>query len=66
MEYLQNIKIWCNNLGLVGKWGGLSFVFGAVLAVSVFGRVLPLQAYVLDPTSSSPRATELKINYNPK
>lgn len=67
MGYLQNIKIWCNNnLGEVGKWGGVSFLFGIILTVLVSGTNFSLRAYILDPISTNPnQPTELKLNYNP-
>lgn len=64
MNYLQNIKLWFNNnLGAIGKWGIVSFLFGVAVTAFVFGGNLPLHAYVggVIPTSSY-QQTEFKLD----
>ena len=59
------MKTWCrNNIGTIGKWGGASFLFGVAVTAFVFGKNLPLYAYVSDviPTSSY---QPLQLDLNP-
>ena len=59
------MKTWCrNNIGTIGKWGGASFLFGVAVTAFVFGKNLPLYAYVSDviPTSSY---QQLQLDLNP-
>lgn len=62
-------KIWCrNNLGAVGKWGGISFLVGVAFTAFVFvprGN-LPLRAYISDTISTTPyTSSEFKLDLNP-
>ncbi len=59
-------KMWFrNNLGAVGKWGGVSFVFGIAITALMFGGNFPSYAYVLDAVStSSYQPIELKLDLN--
>ena len=63
-------KMWFrNNLGVVGKWSGISFLFGVAITTTtfVFGGNLSLYAYVSDAvsTSSYQPSTEFKLDLNP-
>ncbi|MEK7121129.1 MAG: hypothetical protein AAB857_00300 [Patescibacteria group bacterium] len=60
-------KIWySNNLGTVGKWGGVSFLFGITITAFIFGGNLPLRAYVSETISTSPYpSTEFNLDLNP-
>ena len=62
-------KMWFrNNLGVVGKWSGISFLFGVAITTTtfVFGGNLSLYAYVSDAVStSSSQPTEFKLDLNP-
>ena len=62
-------KMWFrNNLSAVGKWGGISFLFGVAITTTtfVFGGNLSLYAYVSDAVStSSSQPTEFKLDLNP-
>ena len=52
-DYLQNIKMLCrNNLIMVGKWGGASFMLGTIITAFIFGgNILSSHAYVIDTTT---------------
>lgn len=57
--------MWCrNNLSAVGKWGGVSFLFGAAITAFVVGGNTFLRAYMLDTvsTSSYQPNTEFKLD----
>ena len=60
-------KIWySDNLGTVGKWGGVSFLFGIAISAFVLGRSMPLSAYMSDSIStSSYQQIEFPLNLNP-
>ena len=62
-------KMWFrNNLSAVGKWSGISFLFGVAITTTtfVFGGNLSLYAYVSDAVStSSSQPTEFKLDLNP-
>ncbi len=59
-------KMWCrNNLGTIGKWGGVSFLFGVSITAFVFGGNFPVSAYVAEtviPATYQP--TPFKIDLN--
>lgn len=60
-------KIWChNNLGTIGKWGGIILLFGIIIVIFMFGRNFPLSAYVSDAVSTSSYSKpEFKLDLNP-
>jgi len=63
-----------NNLKAVGKWGGISFLFGIIITSFIFGRTslrslamivqanFPLQAYILETTPTNLNQTEFKLD----
>ncbi|GEM_PF-5353041 len=60
-------KVLCrNNLGKVGKWGGIGFFVGIVITALMFGGNFPLRAYISDAVStSSYQPKEFKLDLNP-
>lgn len=60
-------KVWCrNNLGVVGKWGGISFLFGLAITAFMFGGNPLVYAYVADTIATdSYQPTELKLDLDP-
>lgn len=63
--------MWFNNLlSKIGKWGGLSFLFGITLTAFMFGDNVSLPAYTyaytLDTMSTnSYQPTEFMLDFNP-
>lgn len=60
--------MWCNNnLIAVGKWGGASFLFGAIITAFIFGgNILSSHAYVIDATTpaSFSQPAEFKLDFD--
>ncbi len=57
---------WRNNLDTIGKWGGVSFLFGVAVTAFVFGGNHPIRAFISETVIpvTQPIPTQLKLELN--